>query len=243
MTTESFDITIPVLDEERTLEHQVRTLFNYLERTFGKRAPWRVVIADNGSTDRTPQIARRLADYDQRVDYVRLDERGVGRALQASWNRSHANIVGYMDLDLATGLESLPVALSALDRGGYDLVYGTRLHTDATVIGRSLSRELTSRTFNAILAGYLRIHFSDGMCGFKFLRREILATLCTGGAISDGWFFSTELLAVAEWSGYKLYELPVHWTDSRTSRVRVVRLAREYLRAMRMLKKRRQTVA
>jgi hypothetical protein len=56
------------------------------------------------------------------------------------------------------------------------------------------------------------------------------------GAISDGWFFCTELLVVGEWLGFNVYELPVKWTDDPDSKVNIKKLAIEYIKAMRKLK-------
>jgi hypothetical protein len=87
---------------------------------------------------------------------------------------------------------------------------------------------------------YLGTRFSDGMCGFKWLKREHLPMLMEGGAVSNGWFFSTELLAIAEWKGLKMCELPVIWTDdTSSSRVNIPRLARQYIAAMQVLKHRK----
>jgi hypothetical protein len=123
---------------------------------------------------------------------------------------------------------------------GFDVVYGTRLHRKSRVIGRTLKREITSRVFNFMLKTYLGTRFSDGMCGFKWLRRELVQPLMQAGAVSNGWFFSTELLALSEWKGLKMCELPVKWTDDTTgSKVNISRLAKQYIAAMRVLKKRK----
>ncbi|MBU6341203.1 MAG: glycosyltransferase, partial [Bacteroidetes bacterium] len=104
-----------------------------------------------------------------------------------------------------------------------------------------LKREITSRVFNLMLRIYLGTRFSDGMCGFKWLKREHVAALRQGGAVSDGWFFSTELLAVAEWKGLNMCELPVKWTDdTSSSKVKILRLAKQYVSAMIELKKRKK---
>ena len=91
------------------------------------------------------------------------------------------------------------------------------------------------RIFNTIVKKYLGVSFSDGMCGFKFLRTQVLQQLLNNGAESDGWFFCTELLVVGEWTGLKLYELPVKWTDSPDSKVKIGKLSWEYLKAMHKL--------
>jgi glycosyltransferase involved in cell wall biosynthesis len=230
----SVDIIIPVLNEEATLARNVGVALDYIATL---PAPWNdaaLVIVDNGSTDRTEAIGREL-QAGGRVRYVRLDQRGVGRALKAGWTSSGAEYVGYMDLDLATDLKHLPEAFAAL-AGGADVVYGTRLHRESVVKGRTVKREVISRIFNGILRAYLGARFSDGMCGFKFLRRSILPNLMANGAESDGWFFATELLFVAQRLGYRLHELPVRWTDDPDSRVKVMKLSLEYLAAMRRLR-------
>jgi glycosyltransferase involved in cell wall biosynthesis len=239
----TFDVTIPVLNEEPTLEVQVLTLLSFLKKNFTQPGQWRIVIADNGSTDRTFEIAEQLHQKHPEIVPLRVPRKGVGLALKTSWGQSQADMVGYMDLDLATDLPHFFEAYDAIANGGYDIVYGTRLHRKSKVIGRTLKREITSRVFNFILKAYLRVKFSDGMCGFKWLRRDVYPPLHEAGAVSDGWFFSTELLTIAEWKKLKIKELPVKWTDDVTSsRVKIGPLAKQYLAAMRVLRRKKAGV-
>lgn len=236
-------MTIPVLNEEPTLERQVLVLHGFLKKHFPEKGQWRIVIADNGSTDRTFEIAESLAKKHPEIQPLTVPRRGVGLALKHSWGQSQADMVGYMDLDLATDLPHFLEAYEAIAKNGYDLVYGTRLHPKAKVIGRSLKREISSRGFNFILRNYLGIKFSDGMCGFKWLRRDVYPQLYEAGANNDGWFFSTELLTIAEWKNLKIYELPVKWTDDvSSSRVKIGPLAKRYLVAMKDLKSQKSKV-
>jgi glycosyltransferase involved in cell wall biosynthesis len=236
----TFDVTIPVLNEESTLEQQIQILHHFLTERFPDPEQWQIIIADNGSTDATPAIAQHLSESLPGVLLVKVPEKGVGLALKTSWTQSQADMVGYMDLDLATDLPHFVQAYHALATEGFDLVYGTRLHKKSKVVGRTLKREITSRVFNRIVQTYLGTKFSDGMCGFKWLKRQYVQPLMAGGAVSNGWFFSTELLAVAEWQGLRICELPVKWTDDTTeSKVNIPRLARQYLQALAVLKKRK----
>jgi glycosyltransferase involved in cell wall biosynthesis len=233
----TFDVTIPVLNEAATLERQVLILHEFLKKNYPQPGQWRIVIADNGSTDDTFAIAERLNAQHPDIVPIRVPRKGVGLALKTSWGQSKADMVGYMDLDLATDLPHFLEAYDAVANRGCDLVYGTRLHPKSKVIGRTLKREITSRVFNLLLKTYLGVKFSDGMCGFKWLRREVYQPLHEAGAVSDGWFFSTELLTIAEWKHLKMLELPVQWTDDVTSsRVKIGPLAKQYLAAMRVLK-------
>ena len=237
MRITSFEITIPVLNEQAELEANINKLLTFLSEENFSRYNFHVVIADNGSTDATSAIAERISKASSgRVTAIRLEKKGVGLALKTVWSSSQADIVGYMDLDLATDIGHIRDVIKAFENDDCDILYGSRLHKDSQVRGRSLLREMTSRVFNMLLMLYLGVKFSDGQCGFKFLKRARLSPLLSAGAASDSWFFSTELLAVAEWKGLKIKELPVKWTDSPDSRADIVSLALLYLRSMKRLK-------
>ncbi len=239
----SIEITIPVLDEEDTLAVQVRKTCAYIAEHLADLAPITLVIADNGSKDKTPEIAAALAaDPALPVRYLRLEKRGVGLALKASWGGSDADIVGYMDLDLATDLKYLRPALAALLADTADAVTGSRLAPGSRVIGRSLKRAITSRAFNLIVKLMFANRFSDGMCGFKFLKRRHLQRIRDAGAVSDGWIFATEVLLVAERLGLRVLDLPVTWTDDPNSKVKIGKLANEYIAALRVLRARLATL-
>ena len=116
-----------------------------------------------------------------------------------------------------------------------EVVTGSRLLAESEVINRMLTREITSRGFNKILQSALGIHFTDGMCGFKFIKRSIFDLLMERGVHNDEWFFCTELLVKAEWLCFNIHELPVQWTDDRDSRVELGKTIVKYLKEIRRL--------
>jgi hypothetical protein len=99
------DVVIPVYNEERGLDSSVRRLHRFLSTEFP--FSWRIVIADNASTDATAVIAQALAEELPGVKLVRLEAKGRGRALRAAWSASDARVVCYMDVDLSTDLKAL----------------------------------------------------------------------------------------------------------------------------------------
>src|ERR1700760_1120535 len=222
------EIAIPVYNEEAALEQSVRRLHSFCSEAL----PWsfRIVIADNASADRTPEIGARLAGELERVAYLRLSEKGRGRALRRVWSRSDAEVLAYMDVDLSTGLEALLPLVAPLISGHSDLAIGTRLARGARV-ARGPKREVISRTYNRLLHLSLRSRFSDAQCGFKAGRAAVVKALLP--RVEDqAWFFDTELLVLAERSGLRIHEVPVDWVDDPDSRVDIVRTAVEDLRGI-----------
>jgi glycosyltransferase involved in cell wall biosynthesis len=222
------DVVVPVHDEQAGLERSIRRLHRYLDTEFP--FTWRIVIADNASTDATPAIARSLAAELGGVSVLRLERKGRGRALRAAWSASDARVVSYMDVDLSTDLRGLLPLVAPLLSGHSDLAIGSRLAGGARVV-RGPRRELISRSYNVLLHAALRARFSDAQCGFKAARRDALGGLLPD-VRDDGWFFDTELLVLAQRRGLRIHEVPVDWIDDPDSRVDLVRTALEDLRGV-----------
>jgi glycosyltransferase involved in cell wall biosynthesis len=215
------ELAIPVLNEQLTLEASVRRLHAFLahELPFS----WRIVIADNGSTDRTAAIARRLSYELDGVELVRLREQGRGRALRHVWSSGRGHVLAYMDVDLSTDLRALLPLIAPLLSGHSDVAIGSRLHRDARV-RRSLKRELISRCYNGLLRTALGARFSDAQCGFKAIRADVARELLP--LVRDqGWFFDTELLVIAQRRRLRIHEVPVDWVEDTDSRVKLLATA------------------
>lgn len=223
------EIVIPVLNEEKSLRHQVLYLKDYLTTQKDQANTFVLTIADNGSTDCSPLIGTEIANSIEGVKYLKIDRRGVGLALKRSWLGSDADIIGFMDLDFATDLKHLEQCWEILKQKEFDIVCGTRNRKNSHVINRSFKRTLISRIFNILIKTIFRTKFTDGMCGFKFLKRESLSIILENGIGFDDWFFSTELLIVGEYMNLNIYDLPVTWTDDRDSKVKIFELTKMYL--------------
>lgn len=214
------EITIPVYNEEKELEINIKKLAEFASKNLTKY-DWTITVADNASSDNTPIIAANLSKNNPRIKLFRLEEKGRGRAVKRAWSSSEADYCVYMDLDLSTDLKHLPSILKALENG-YDIAIGSRLAKGAKVEGRTLIREITSRTLNFFFIQFwFRTHFTDAQCGFKGVTKKIVRDLIPKVKDND-WFFDGELLIIAEKSGYKIYEEPVHWVDNPGSTVRLV---------------------
>jgi len=218
--TVDVEIAVPVYNEQQSLQPSVTALSEY-----ARRMPWshRIVIADNASTDATGDIGRKLAADMPDVDYLRLEQKGRGRALRLAWGQADARVVAYMDVDLSTDLAALPVLVAPLLSGHSDVAIGTRLSRSSRVT-RGPKREFISRSYNRLLRWTLRSRFSDAQCGFKAVRADHLPNLLPQVQDQE-WFFDTELLVVAERSGLRIHEVPVDWVDDPDSRVDILSTA------------------
>lgn len=222
------DVVIPVYNEERDLEPNVRRLHEYLAARFP--FPAAITIADNASTDGTLAVAQSLAKELPRVRVLHLDAKGRGRALRAAWLQSAAPVVAYMDVDLSTDLNALLPLVAPLLSGHSDLAIGSRLAHGARV-KRGPKREIISRGYMLVLRLALGAHFSDAQCGFKAVRTSVAKQLVPN-VRDEAWFFDTELLILAQRAGLRVHEIPVDWTDDPDSRVAIVRTAIDDLRGV-----------
>ena len=136
------DIVVPVLNEEKILRRSITTLDEYM----AKHLPYRyqITIIDNGSQDKTLEIAKNLAEKHLSVRVVSLAERGRGRALKQVWQNSPADILTYMDVDLSTSLDDFLPMIQPLVAGEAGVAIGSRL-TRGSKTTRGLKREFISR--------------------------------------------------------------------------------------------------
>ncbi|WP_457950845.1 glycosyltransferase [Pseudarthrobacter sp. alpha12b] len=224
----ALEIVVPVYNEEAVLERSITRLAEYL--TNEMPSTWKITIADNASTDRTPVIAARLSEHLDNVDYRRLETKGRGLALRDAWTASDAKVLAYLDVDLSTDLAALPPLVAPLLSGHSDISIGTRLGQSSRV-SRGPKREFISRSYNFLLRRTMQVRFSDAQCGFKAIRADVAHRLLPH-VEDNGWFFDTELLIIAERSGLRIHEIPVDWVDDPDSRVDITQTALDDIRGM-----------
>ena len=226
----SLDIVIPVLNEENALESSVHTLVSFCQNNIG-HYDWFITVADNGSTDHTLQVAEMLSEQYSRVRFIRLEERGRGRALKMAWSQSEAAILAYMDVDLSTDLNCLPQLLESLSGSKFQIAIGSRLISGSKVVGRSFKREFISRCYSILFRIMFFVSFKDAQCGFKAISRQV-AQEVVPLTKNNGWFFDTELLILAAKRGYQIKSLPVTWIDDPESSVNITSTVKEDLKGL-----------
>lgn len=220
-TPVTVDIVIPVLNEAHVLAGSVRKVREFVRENISDECC--VVIVDNGSTDGTDEVAKKLVAEYPDVKFIHLTQRGRGRALRAAWLQSQSDVLCYMDVDLSTDLHHLSPLISAIAREGYGVATGSRLMRESQT-KRSFKREFISRSYNLFVKGVLWTKFSDAQCGFKAISREV-AEKVLPQVEDQSWFLDTELLVLAEKQGYRIKDIPVLWIEDDDSRVKIAKTA------------------
>ncbi len=202
-------VVLPAHNEAGKIENAVRQTKQALA-TF--TSAYEILIAEDGSTDGTADIAERIAAEDPLVRHIHSDARlGRGKALNHAFKRAHGDIVMYMDVDLSTDLSYVKPLINAIKKERYDFATGSRMMQESNVT-RSVKRKIMSTTFNFLVRMLLRSKLQDHQCGFKAFRKEALMRILP--EIEDEhWFWDTELLVRAQRNGYRVKEIPVVWVD------------------------------
>ena len=214
-------VVLPAYDEEATIEATVERTLAALDE-FLPAGSYEVMVAEDGCTDRTPEIASRLAAADDRVRHFHSDERlGRGGALDRAFGAAAGDVLVYFDTDLATDLKHLEELVERVRSGDADVATGSRWHRDARV-ERPAKRGVPSLAYNGLVRLFLRSDLRDHQCGFKAVSREAFEAL-RADVGDDHWFWDTELLVRAQRRGFRVVEFPVEWTPKGDSKVDLVR--------------------
>ncbi|MFZ5800391.1 MAG: glycosyltransferase [Candidatus Omnitrophota bacterium] len=212
----SVDVVVPVHNEADCLQRNILILHNYLKKAAD--FSWNIIIADNASQDKTGQLAAELSSTYNAIKYFYIPVKGRGYALRKAFLESSADVVCYMDIDLSTNLRYLKLLIEGI-ACNFDLAVGSRLMHGARV-KRSLSREIISRAYNFLVKCLFFNRFSDGQCGFKAIKTAVAKQLVPL-VENDNWFFDTELLLLAEYNKFRIFEVPVEWIEDLTSKVKI----------------------
>ena len=218
ITIVEVSIVLPAYNEANRIEETVERTAAALREI---SPSFEIIIAEDGSKDGTDRICESLARKYDFVKHLHSDERqGRGRALDRAFRSSKGEILGYIDVDLATDMKHLLELIQSI-RDGYDFATGSRMLPESNV-KRPFKRGFASKGFNFLTRLMLGSKLYDHQCGFKSFRREALFALMD--EIKDThWFWDTELFVRAQRAGYRVKEFPVEWKQGGTTKVNLVK--------------------
>lgn len=200
-------LVIPAFNEADKLEACVSKTRNALKKI---GIPFEIIIAEDGSTDGTNEVAEKLSKKFVEVKHFHSDEKlGRGKALSLAFSKSRGELLAYMDVDLATDLTHLNQLIQELKN--YDVVIGSRYLPESKA-SRTLERRIFSLGYNLFIRVLLGSRVHDHQCGFKGFRKKVF-TKINKKLSSTHWFWDTEFLVLAQRNGYSIKEIPVNWEE------------------------------
>lgn len=231
MQEKNIVLLIPCYNGGLLLISNLPKLFKYVAKN--NSYSFKIIVVNDGSIDNTLEILKgikgiTLLSYDK--------NRGKGGAVQ--YGIQHINpcdAVIVMDADFSTDLKAIDDSIKELDNN--DVVIASRFLKDSYLpIKKSLKRRIVSKCCNIIVNMMFRFHLKDTQCGFKCFKYNVAKLLADKQTI-QGWSFDVEYLYIAKLNGYKIKEIPVIWTESDDSTVKVAKASLNFFISLFTIKK------
>jgi len=205
-------VVTPVNNEEKILEDSVGKISKYLDEN---GIDFEHILIENGSVDRTLEIARKISERDSRIKVFEIPYRSLGMGLRVGFQNARGDFVIWYPIDMAINIDYIQNSLK--DIKDYDAVIASKDHPK-TKLTRPFIRKLSSKVYNLLINLLFNVGFSDTQC-VKTFRREPLQKILPEVKTND-INFEVELLYRAQKHGLKMIEYPVEINDTRKSKIR-----------------------
>lgn len=215
-----FSFVIPVYNEENVIESNIEKIIKKLRES---KFDFELIIADDGSTDSTPQKADALEKKWKEAKAFHAEKNmGKGEVLSKAFHITEGKYIAFMDIDLATDLKHVDDLRKSLAYA--DICTASRWIKGAHV-KRGMSRWVISFCYNLIIRTLFHLKIHDHQCGFKGFRRDIAIRLADECGIRNNrsWAWDTEMLVRAQKHGFKIVEFPVKWNAGKQTKFRFFR--------------------
>jgi len=229
----SLSVVIPAYNEEENIRKSVLDrVWKYLSR---QKYSWEVLVVDDGSTDKTAELAEGFAKKHRGFRVLKEPHRGKGGTVIAGMLAAKGEVVLFTDMDQATPINQLEKLLPKLNEGS-DIAIGSR----SGRAGAPVIRKLMAYGFIFLRALILRLPYKDTQCGFKAFKRRAANKIfrkleifnenvkANGASVSAG--FDLEILYIARKLELKVAEVPISWRHQEGTKVNPIKDSWEGLR-------------
>jgi glycosyltransferase involved in cell wall biosynthesis len=218
-------VVIPVYNEEGILNSAVVDL---VDRLIDFAYPYEIILSENGSKDRTIDIARELATKFPQVRLLSHDEPNYGKALRRGILDARGEFVICDEIDLCD-VDFYKRALEVLESDGADLVIGSKL-LSGSEDKRPAGRHMASLVMNWMLHIALGFQGTDTH-GLKAMRKAPLVDTIQS-CLVDRDLFASEMVIRAERGGIRIREIPVRVMEKREPSIRLTKRVPNVLKNM-----------
>jgi glycosyltransferase involved in cell wall biosynthesis len=216
MASPQLSIVIPAYNESARIEQTLERVMSCVEKQ-GWDAE--VLVVDDGSTDRTPQVIQRWMERYPRLHLIQNEgNRGKGYSVRNGLLQAVGEVVMFTDADLSAPMEEAELLMAAIADGA-DVAIGSRwMDKTRQTIHQPLYRRFFGRCFNWVTRMVMGLPFKDTQCGFKAFKREAAQVIFRLQRI-ERWGFDPEILFISRKLGYDIREVPVTWGHDERSRM------------------------
>jgi glycosyltransferase involved in cell wall biosynthesis len=195
-------VVVPAYNEQATLA-------NVVEKLLALEALLEVVIVDDCSRDRTPEICAELAARDPRVRYVRhTTNQGKTEALKTGFALTTGGVVIVQDADLEYDPSEIPDVIAPIVEGQADVVFGSRFLVRRAARVLYFYHYLANKGLTFLSNIFTNINLTDVETGYKAFRGDIIRNLII---TSSGFGFEIEVTAKVAKLGCIIYEVPISY--------------------------------
>jgi glycosyltransferase involved in cell wall biosynthesis len=213
-----FSIIIPAYNEENRLPGTLEQLFRFLEKQpFASE----IIVVENGSNDRTFEIAQLFASGHKNVHVLHNEQRGKGKAIQRGVLAVSGEYIFLCDADLSMPVEEIRKFIPP-QLENFDIAIASREAPGSVRYNEPYYRHFTGRVFNTLIRLLVLPNLQDTQCGFKCIRAQVARDIFPYQTLT-GWAFDVELLYIARHHGYQIVEIPIHWYFNADSKISVLR--------------------
>jgi glycosyltransferase involved in cell wall biosynthesis len=211
-------IIIPAHNEEKRLPHTLELVFEFLEN---QSYSAEVLVVENGSQDKTFQVAERYKRHYPFLRVLHEDDRGKGLAVQQGMLAAQGAYRFMCDADLSMPITELnrflPPTLT-----DFDIAIASREAPGSVRYNEPYYRHLGGRAVNTMIRVLAIPDLHDTQCGFKCFRAPVAEDLFSHQTL-QGWSFDIEILYIANLRGYRIVEVPIPWYFNPETKLNPVR--------------------
>ncbi len=210
-STGKISVVIPAYNEEKDLHSSISIIYSYLTKLVEDK--FEILIIENGSTDRTAEIARILEKEFDKVKSFSLSTPSYGAAYRYGILQAKNDMVTLYPVDLAFSLDFIGRAYSLINK--YPTILGVRFHKKSE-IDRPLIRILISKIHTIMVNILLSTHYNDVDCLKAF--KTVIAKKIIRYTIANGPFIEVELVYLLEKLGIEYLEIPINHIEKEIAR-------------------------
>ncbi len=210
-------LIIPAYNEETRLPRAMGQVFAFLEK---QAYTSEVVLVENGSSDRTLEVAFKFASHFPNLCVLHEDLAGKGRAIHTGMLKAQGEYRFIADTDFSMPVEMLNRFLPPLC--DCDIAIASREAVGAVRYNEPFYRHFTGRVYNHLIRMLALPGLNDTQCGFKCFRGVVAEDIFRFQTLT-GWSFDVELLVIARRHGFSIKEIGIPWYYTPGSKVNIWR--------------------